>query len=111
MSRELSEARSTEALVAVAVRHVAEVFSAEVAIGIPAPSGDLKSRARGPLTFALTGKELDAAEWVLCHDRRRGSPRAALAAAPELHQGKLFRTDVDAAARAACATNPKKVHP
>jgi two-component system sensor histidine kinase KdpD len=72
MSRELAGAASTAALLAVAVRHVADVFACRVTLLIPGADGALEGAAGGELTFVPGEKEMGVAEWVWTHDRYAG---------------------------------------
>ncbi|WP_428560270.1 MAG: DUF4118 domain-containing protein [Solidesulfovibrio sp. DCME] len=72
LGRELVAARGTDNLLAVAKRHLEDVFKAGVAFLLPDESATLVVRARTPGTPALRGKQLGMAQWVLTNGKAAG---------------------------------------
>ncbi len=85
MSRELAAAASTDALFEVAVRHVADVFDAKVAILTPRADGVLAAAGGGALTYSPVEKEMAVAEWAWIRDRKAGLSTDTLPAARALY--------------------------
>jgi len=85
MSRELAAAASVDAMVELAVRHLAEVFDAKVALFVPGEDGALASSARGELALVPDDKESAVAAWVWAHQRRAGLSTGTLPHARGFH--------------------------
>lgn len=88
LTRELAEGRNLPELLGVVVRHVGDVFGAEVAVLLPDPP----DRAEAPLvayvsgTLPISDKEASVAEWAYRHARPAGWTTDTLPAATALHQ-------------------------
>jgi two-component system sensor histidine kinase KdpD len=78
MSRELAAARTPADLIAIATRHLADTFSAEMHILMP-------DAARRLETGSLDEKERSVAQWVLDHGRRAGAGTDTLPSASGLY--------------------------
>jgi two-component system, OmpR family, sensor histidine kinase KdpD len=72
ISRELSVAQALDGLLAVAARHVREVFDARVAVLLPDEGGALRVAYANGLEAGEHEKELGVAEWVWIHQRVAG---------------------------------------
>jgi two-component system sensor histidine kinase KdpD len=72
LGRELVAARGADSLLAVAQRHLGEVFEHQSIFLLPETSGALRVRARTPGTPALHGKNLGVAQWVLANGKPAG---------------------------------------
>jgi len=64
LSRELASNRGTDPLLQVAVRHISEVFEAQVVGLLPNTQGKLLLRAGWPSGFPISQKEQAVAQWV-----------------------------------------------
>jgi two-component system, OmpR family, sensor histidine kinase KdpD len=67
MSRELAATRGLEHVIAVAVRHVSEVFECQAVILLPDDQGRIVYPKGKPLSGSLHGSDLAVAEWVYAH--------------------------------------------
>jgi two-component system sensor histidine kinase KdpD len=85
MSRELAVTRDTSNLASVAVKHLHDVFDADVAILLQRPDGGLQNVASGEASFAPDEKELGVADWVLSHDKPAGLGTDTLPASKALY--------------------------
>ena len=85
MNRELASAASADGMLAVAVRHVADVFDCKVAIITPRADGALVCATGGELTFGPADKELGVAGWVWTHDQYAGLTTDTLPSASALY--------------------------
>jgi two-component system sensor histidine kinase KdpD len=72
MTRELAGTPMTKNLAAVAVRHVAEIFDAKVALLLDKGDGSLASAATGDQAFEPDAKESGVVEWVWSHHKPAG---------------------------------------
>jgi two-component system sensor histidine kinase KdpD len=81
MSRELAATRSFDGLARVAVRHVAETFSARVAVLLPDAQEHLQLLQSVGLSASLEGADLSVAQWVFDHGRPAGLGTDTLPAA------------------------------
>ncbi len=85
MSRDLASTRGVDSLLAIAVRHIAEVFRCEVAVLRPDPSGRLAVRSGGAAGFQIDERELAVARWVYEHRQSAGLGTATLPGASALY--------------------------
>ncbi len=85
MSRELGSTRGVGELVAVAVRHVREVFRCHVVVLLPDASGALASHGDGGGDLELDANELGVAKWVYEHRQPAGLGTGTLPGARALH--------------------------
>jgi two-component system sensor histidine kinase KdpD len=83
MSRELASTRGVEALLAIAVRHVGEVFRSQVVILLPDTGGGLAPRPGGQ--YVMDANELGVARWVYEHRQLAGLGTATLPGASALY--------------------------
>lgn len=65
MSRELASSRGTATLLQIAIRHIADVFSSDVAGLLAESSGRLEIRAGDAARFPLDDRERGVAQWAL----------------------------------------------
>ena len=72
LARELVATRGTDNLLAVAKRHLEDVFRAGVVFLLPDASAALLVKAKTPGAPALHGKELGMAQWVLANGKPAG---------------------------------------
>jgi len=72
LARELVAARGTDNLLAVAKRHLGEVFEHQSIFLLPDASGALRVRARTPGMPPLHGKNLGVAQWTLANGKPAG---------------------------------------
>ncbi|HWC73529.1 MAG TPA: sensor histidine kinase KdpD [Gemmatimonadales bacterium] len=78
MSRELAAARTAADLIAIATRHLADTFGAEMHILMPDSTGRLESGG-------LDEKERSVAQWVFDHGQRAGAGTDTLPSASSLY--------------------------
>jgi two-component system sensor histidine kinase KdpD len=91
MSRELASTRGVDALLAVGVRHVGEVFTSQVGVVVPAgDAGTLTPWTGGQ--FELDASELGVARWVYEHRQPAGLGTATLPGASALYVPLLAST-------------------
>jgi two-component system sensor histidine kinase KdpD len=83
MSRELASTRGGEALLAIAVRHVSEVFRSQVAVLLPDAGGRLVPWHGGQ--FAIDANELGVGRWVYEHRQLAGLGTTTLPGASALY--------------------------
>ncbi|HEU4370598.1 MAG TPA: sensor histidine kinase KdpD [Methylomirabilota bacterium] len=83
MSRELAGTRGVDALLQVAVRHVAEVFRSQVVVLLPGEAGVLAPWPGGQ--FAVDANELGVGRWVFEHRQPAGLGTATLPGASALY--------------------------
>jgi two-component system sensor histidine kinase KdpD len=72
MSRELAATRSQRDLIAIATRHLAACFGAQVQILLRGPTGQVEPPAGPPPGFPLDDKERGVAQWVFDNGRPAG---------------------------------------
>jgi len=72
MSRELAAIEEPAPMLQTAVKHVAEVFEARVAILFPDREGRIQRPTGAPQPESLHGADLAVAQWVFDHDERAG---------------------------------------
>jgi len=84
MSRELASTRGVEGLLAVATRHVTELFRARVAILLPDASGRLGEVAGGG-EFPMEASEVAVSQWVYEHGQVAGQGTDTLPGAAGLY--------------------------
>ena len=85
MSRELANTRDAESLLAIAVQHILEVFSAEVAVLLPEAGGRLGHRVVPAATLTIDTTELAVAQWVYAHRELAGLGTSTLPGATALY--------------------------
>jgi two-component system sensor histidine kinase KdpD len=84
MSRELASTRGVEGLLAVATRHITELFRARVAILLPDTSGRLGEVAVGA-EFPMETSEVAVSQWVYDHGQVAGQGTDTLPGAAGLY--------------------------
>jgi two-component system sensor histidine kinase KdpD len=84
MSRELASTRGVDDLLAIAVRHIVDVFPADVAVLLPA-GGRLTPRTVPAATLQTDSSEQAVAEWVYTHRELAGHGTATLPGAAALY--------------------------
>jgi len=72
LTRELADAVNLDQIVSVIVKHVGELFRAEVAVIFVEPGGKLSREPSNGGTLRLTEKEHGVATWVFQHDQPAG---------------------------------------
>jgi len=72
LGRELVATRGADGLLAVALRHMQEVFEHDAVFLMPDATGGLQARAKTPGTPALHGKNLGVAQWVMANGKPAG---------------------------------------
>lgn len=72
LSRELVHHRGVATLAALAVQHIGELFSSQVAILVPDETGNLSAPVTGPVAFSLDAREKATAKWSFEHRQRAG---------------------------------------
>jgi two-component system sensor histidine kinase KdpD len=85
MSRELANTRGVDGLLAIAVRHIVEVFPAEVAALLPDGAGRLTVRSVPSATFRTDAAEQAVAQWVFAHRELAGLGTSTLPGAAALY--------------------------
>ena len=85
MSRELAATRGIDNMARVAVRHVAEVFTAQAVVLLPSAGGKLRYPTDPPLESSFRHADLAVAQWVADHGRRAGLGSDTLPASPGLY--------------------------
>ena len=85
MSRELANTRGVDSLLAIAVRHIVEVFPAEVAALLPDGTGRLAARAVPAATLRTDATEEAVAQWVYTHRELAGLGTSTLPGATALY--------------------------
>jgi len=91
MSRELASARGVDALLTIAVRHVAEVFQGQVVVLTPDHGGGLTPWTGGQ--FPVDANDLGVGRWVFEHRQPAGLGTATLPGASALYVPLLASTD------------------
>lgn len=81
MSRELAANRSFENLSRLAIKHVAETFSSEVAVLVPDSAGRLRPASQLGQPGGFTEADLSVGQWVLDHGKPAGLGTDTLPAA------------------------------
>jgi two-component system sensor histidine kinase KdpD len=72
MTRELTVTRELESVARVAVKHVAETFSARAVLLVPDSSGRLHHPRGAPASDSLLAADLSVAQWVFDHKLHAG---------------------------------------
>jgi two-component system sensor histidine kinase KdpD len=90
MSRQLAGTRGVDDLLAIAVRHLGEVFASQIAVVTLAPGGTLAVSDTGQ--FALDANEFGVARWVYEHRQPAGLGTATLPGASALYVPLLAST-------------------
>jgi two-component system sensor histidine kinase KdpD len=72
MSRELASVRGVDSMARVAIRHIGEVFEAQVVLLLPDESGALQFPRSEAEPFSLRGADLSVAQWVQDHGQPAG---------------------------------------
>ena len=72
MTRELAAARGEQNMARIAVRHVSEVFDAQVAVLLPDPKGRIRHPRGESIAGSLHGADLGVAQWVQDHGEPAG---------------------------------------
>jgi two-component system, OmpR family, sensor histidine kinase KdpD len=85
MSRELTEAPDTDAVLQAAARHIHSVFLSQVLLLIPDEHGRVVERAGESITFLFDTREQAVAQWVYDHGRMAGKTTDTLPAAKGLY--------------------------
>lgn len=85
MSRELAGTGAVEDLVGIAVRHIADVFGAEIAVLLPDAEGRLAASPLEGGGFAVDENDLELGRWVIEHRRPAGLGTATSASARALY--------------------------
>ncbi|HEU5193827.1 MAG TPA: sensor histidine kinase KdpD, partial [Methylomirabilota bacterium] len=83
MSRELAGSRGVDALLQIAMRHVAEVFRTTVAVLVPGPGGTLAPWSGGQ--FTLDTSDVAVARWAFEHKQPAGLGTSTLPGASALY--------------------------
>jgi two-component system sensor histidine kinase KdpD len=85
MSRELANTRGVDSLLAIAIRHIVDVFPAEVSVLLPDSAGRLAARSVPAATLRADSTEQAVAQWVFEHRELAGLGTATLPGAAALH--------------------------
>jgi two-component system sensor histidine kinase KdpD len=85
MSRELASTRGVDDLLAIAIRHIVDVFPAEVSVLLPDATGRVAARFVPAATLATDTTEQAVAQWVFEHRELAGRGTATLPGAAALH--------------------------
>jgi two-component system sensor histidine kinase KdpD len=85
MSRELANTRGVDGLLAIAVRHIVDVFPAEVSVLLPDSAGRLAARSVPAATLRADSTEQAVAQWVFEHRELAGLGTSTLPGAAALH--------------------------
>jgi two-component system, OmpR family, sensor histidine kinase KdpD len=85
MSRELASTRGVQGLLAVAIRHITEVFQAGVAVLLPAPDGRLGGGGAVVGEFPMDVSEVAVSQWVYEHGQVAGQGTDTLPGAAGLY--------------------------
>jgi two-component system sensor histidine kinase KdpD len=83
MSRELASTRGVEALLAIAVHHISEVFRSQVVVLLPDAGGRLTPGSGGQ--YAMDANELGVSRWVYEHRQLAGLGTTTLPGASALY--------------------------
>ena len=85
MSRELASTRGVQGLLAVAIRHITEVFRARVAVLLPDASGRLGEGVAVGAEFTMESSEVAVSQWVYEHGQVAGQGTDTLPGAAGLY--------------------------
>jgi len=85
MSRELASTREVDDLLAIAIRHIVDVFPAEVAVLLPDGTGRLTPRTVPAAALHTDAAEQAVAEWVYSHRELAGLGTSTLPGAAALY--------------------------
>jgi two-component system, OmpR family, sensor histidine kinase KdpD len=85
MSRELASTREVDDLLDIAIRHIVDVFPAEVAVLLPEETGRLTPRPVPAATLRTDAAEQAVAEWVYAHRELAGLGTSTLPGAAALY--------------------------
>jgi two-component system sensor histidine kinase KdpD len=85
MSRELASTRGVQALLAVATRHITELFRARVAILLPDATGRLGGGDAASAEFPMDSSEAAVSQWVYEHGQIAGQGTDTLPGAAGLY--------------------------
>lgn len=85
LSQRLARTRGTDALLEVAVQHIAEIFESQVVALLPDESGTLQIRAGYKADFAMNAKERSVAHWVYDLGQMAGRGTQTLSLAEALY--------------------------
>jgi two-component system sensor histidine kinase KdpD len=85
MSRELASTRGADELVAIALRHIGEIFRVRAIILLPQPDGRLTARGEMAADWSVDANELGVARWVFEHRQPAGLGTATLPGAAGLY--------------------------
>jgi two-component system sensor histidine kinase KdpD len=85
MSRELANTRGVDDLLAIAIRHIVDVFPAEVSVLLPDATGRVEPRSVPVATLRADGTEQAVAQWVFEHRELAGLGTGTLPGAAALH--------------------------
>jgi two-component system sensor histidine kinase KdpD len=85
MSRELASTRGVQGLLAVAIRHITEVFRARVAVLLPDASGRLGGGVSVGAEFPMESTEVAVSQWVYEHGQVAGQGTDTLPGATGLY--------------------------
>lgn len=105
MSRELASTRGTEKMARVAVRHIGEVFDAQVVVLMPDGAGRIAMPRGKPEVASLREADLSVAQWVQDHGKPAGLGTDTLPAAAARYLPLLrSRSDPESQSRAGAAS-------
>ena len=85
MSRELASTRGVQGLLAVAIRHITEVFRARVAVLLPDADGRLGDGVAVGVEFTMESTEVAVSQWVYEHGQVAGQGTDTLPGAAGLY--------------------------
>jgi two-component system sensor histidine kinase KdpD len=85
LSRDLAATRGIEALMAIAVRHIADVFRSQVAVLLPHREKGLAPVSDVPDQLVVDGSEIAVARWVFEHGQPAGLGTSTLPGASALY--------------------------
>jgi len=85
MSRELAGSRGVDGLLAIAIRHIVDVFPVEVSVLLPDAAGRLTARSVPAATLSADSTEQAVAQWVFEHRELAGLGTSTLPGAAALH--------------------------
>ena len=85
MSRELASTRGVDDLLAIAIRHIVDVFPVEVSVLLPDVAGRLAPRPPSAGTLGADAAEQGVAQWVFAHRELAGLGTSTLPGAAALY--------------------------
>ena len=108
MSRELAATRGQEAMAAVSVRHMSEVFDSQVVVLLPDANGKLTYPRTSAIPGSFRGADLAVAQWVQDHGEPAGLGTDTLPAGEALYL-PLAGTQKVLGVLAVLPANPRRV--